>query len=241
MCGRYGPRSSSSQRFGRRPGGGTAAPVVGERKIEFNGRGKLARQPFVFPGEVDSEDYSSCMTFGKPYGAAVAACLLVARDHFPSGQLLITSDDTWGNGDWRQGARLYQQVFGKQPDNPTSWSDEDFSQPPDQPTEDMGLVARLFLAAIGLAIVWWIVRPHYAFVLFVEGCKLDRVRGSAPRSFLLEVDDICRQMEIPRGTIRALRVRQWTRLIFSREIPPDVRQRIRNIWCAQIWRQKLGR
>src|SRR5437588_186763 len=131
---------------------------------------------------------------------AVTACLLAARDHFSPDELKIESDGQWEDGDWNEGAKLYQQVFGRAPANPINRSDEPPAGPgidlPDRP-EEWSPLSLVVVAGIGVGIVWLLVRPHWAFIIFVERGRIDRVRGDAPRLFLLEVDDICRQFDIP--------------------------------------------
>ena len=181
-------------------------------------------EPFVFPGRAG---FNFCKTNGKLYDAAVTACLLVARDHFSPDELKIDSDGQWEDGDWNAGAKLYQQVLGRAAANPINRSDEPPAGPgidlPDRP-EEWGPVSLLVVAGIGLGIVWLLVRPHWSFIIFVEQGRIDRVRGDAPRPFLLEVDDICRQFEIPRATIREMQALRATLLLFSRNsrrVPPE--------------------
>jgi hypothetical protein len=78
------------------------------------------------------------------------------------------------------------------------------------------------------------VRPHSSFVITVEGSRIDRVRGDAPRPFLMDVDDICRQFEIRRATIREIRVLRAALLHFSAGVPHECRQRIRNTWRMHL-------
>ncbi len=86
---------------------------LGETNVSFNGLGKDAFEPFVFPGANGS---NSCKTAFKPYDEPVMACLLVARDHFPPEVLTIKSDGSWQ--DWDRGARLYASVFGRPAKDP---------------------------------------------------------------------------------------------------------------------------
>jgi len=215
---------------------GSGAPIVEPLKIEFNGRGESAHETFLFPGK---GGFNFCKTQYKPYDAVVTACLIAARDYFPPSTLTIASDGKWDEGDWADGARLYAKALGRRPTDPTN--DPDNLQPlPNQPPDSTSL-DKVILIGIGLVVIWWIARPRCAFTLFVEGNKLDRVRGEAPRQFLMDVDDICRQFSIPRGTVRALQIRNWIRLVFSSDISPECRQRIRNTWTAHLWRRRLGR
>jgi hypothetical protein len=115
---------------------GTGSAVIADEKIHFNGRGDEAEEAFLFPGKLDRNE---CRTMRDPYDAAVTACLLVARDHFPPGLLGIESDGQWSTGDWDRGRRLYQQVLGRQPLNPISETDE---VAPDVPPGQFGAANR---------------------------------------------------------------------------------------------------
>jgi hypothetical protein len=94
---------------------GEGDPIAEPSRVELNGRGEEAHEPFCFPGGMA---YNFCKTQGKPYDAVVTACLLVARDHFPADVLEISSDGSWSEGDWDAGKALYKQVFGKSAGNP---------------------------------------------------------------------------------------------------------------------------
>jgi hypothetical protein len=213
---------------------GDGKPLIEPLSIQFNGKGDDSHEPFVFPGRAG---FNFCKTQWKTYDAAVTACLLAARDHFSPDELKIESDGQWEDGDWDAGAKLYQQVLGRRPANPITRSDEPPAGPgfelPDRP-EGWSPLGLLVVAGIGLGIVWVLVRPRYAFIIFVERSRIDRVRGDAPRPFLLEVDDICRQFEIPRATIREMQALSATVLLFSSGIPKECRQRIRRTWRMHL-------
>jgi hypothetical protein len=75
------------------------------RSISINGVGELAHEDFSFPAA------PFVKTNGKPYDEVVTACLLVARDHFPTSVLTIDSDGDWD--DWAAGRALYKEVLGR--------------------------------------------------------------------------------------------------------------------------------
>lgn len=216
---------------------GTGAPVVAADKVHFNGRGDDAEEAFLFPGKPDRNE---CRTMREPYDAAVTACLLVARDHFPPEVLGIESDGRWSDGDWDKGRRLYQQIFGRRALDPLTQSD---AEAPDAPAPGIGAAGQpeewtplSIIVVVGIfgALVWMFVRPHSAFVITVEGSRIDRVRGDAPRPFLMDVDDICRDFTIARATIREIRVLRAGLLHFSAGIPRECRQKIRNTWRMHL-------
>jgi hypothetical protein len=96
---------------------GTNAIEIDSSHVDLNGIGDDAHEPFVFPGALG---FDFCKTDGKPYDEVVTACLLVARDHFPSSILSIDSDGSWSDGDWNGGIELYRSVLGRTPRNPMS-------------------------------------------------------------------------------------------------------------------------
>jgi hypothetical protein len=75
--------------------------------------GKDEGEPFLFPG---LEFANRARTRSDRYDAVVTALLLVARDHFPQGQLSIASSAGWD--DWRAGAELYDKALGRVPQPP---------------------------------------------------------------------------------------------------------------------------
>lgn len=91
-------------------------------KVDFNGVGNDAHEPFVFPG---TNGFNFCTTDGKPYDEVVTACLIVARDHFSPKVLSINSDGSWD--DWEKGAKLYTSVFHRPAKSPINdvWNRED--------------------------------------------------------------------------------------------------------------------
>lgn len=93
--------------------GGEGDPTSETLKVQFNGIGADAHEPFSFPG---TNGFNFCKTQWKPYDAVVVACLLVARDHFPPDVLEISSDGQWH--DWSGGAALYTSVLGRPARNP---------------------------------------------------------------------------------------------------------------------------
>jgi hypothetical protein len=86
-------------------------------KVDFNGFGDHACEPFAFPFVLrEKQDFNFCKTLGEPYDEVVTACLIVARDHFPPSVLEISSDGSWQ--DWTAGATLYATVFARPAKNP---------------------------------------------------------------------------------------------------------------------------
>jgi len=95
------------------PGSTPGSPKLDAMRVDFNGLGKDAHEPFVFPGKAE---FNFCKTFGKPYDEVVTGCLLVASDHFAPSVLSIDSDGSWE--DWKAGASLYTSVLKRPAKNP---------------------------------------------------------------------------------------------------------------------------
>ena len=96
---------------------GPGTMIVDSTHVDLNGIGDNACEPFVFPGDLG---FNFCKTEAMPYDEVVTACLLVARDHFPSSELSIASDGDWAAGDWDNGKKLYASVLGRTPPYPIS-------------------------------------------------------------------------------------------------------------------------
>jgi hypothetical protein len=205
----------------------TGSPVVQPLSIAFNGRGMEAHEPFVFPG---LPGFNFCKTAGKPYDAAVTACLLVARDHFPSATLVIASDGDWN--DWSDGAELYQKAFGRPAVSPLAAPVPPgvYLEPP--PTVHQTGRKLLFVVAglaVLIALAWVALRPRYAFIISIEDGVARVSQGRVAAGVLQDMSEICSRCR--GGFIRGIRVQDRVRLLFSREIPQDCRQRIQNIWA----------
>jgi hypothetical protein len=133
---------------------GEGSPVLQNAQLQFNGRGEEdSHEPFIFPGQVG---FNFCKTQGKPYDAAVVACLLVARDHFPSDVLEIASDGDWNHGDWADGSRLYKSVFDRTPQNPMA-STSSGQAWPGYPG-DTRFLPILILVGVPVLFVLWLIR-----------------------------------------------------------------------------------
>ncbi|HMF14847.1 MAG TPA: hypothetical protein VKE94_21175 [Gemmataceae bacterium] len=133
---------------------GYGRPVLRDAQLQFNGRGEEdSHEPFIFPGQVG---FNFCKTQGKPYDAAVVACLLVACDHFPAEVLEIASDSKWNQGDWDDGSRLYQAVFNRKPQNPMSSTSSGQGWP--KVPEGTRLLPTVILIGGTVFFVLWVIR-----------------------------------------------------------------------------------
>lgn len=96
--------------------------------------------------------------------------------------------------------------------------------------ESLALVVRLIIGGLVLAGFWYALRPQYVFTLRVRDGSVQSARGTVTRSFVQEVESICRQAAIPQGRVHGLRRGRSIVLAFSGAIPDDCRQQLRNLW-----------
>jgi len=133
---------------------GEGAPLVEAQQLVFNGIGDDGHEPFIFPGVLERTPpdpkipagFNGCKTAGKPYDEVVTACLLVARDHFPSSVLRLRSDGSWQGGDWRAGAALYSSVLHRPANYPLDGPDEPGS------AAAQGVISPITLFAVVLSV-----------------------------------------------------------------------------------------
>jgi Protein of unknown function (DUF3634) len=85
------------------------------------------------------------------------------------------------------------------------------------------------LAALAL-MLWLVLRRRYTFVVRIEGGTPRVTKGRVPRRFLDDITAVCRAEALDRGRVYGVIRSRSTTLTFSREIPPPVRQQLRNAW-----------
>ena len=86
---------------------------------------------------------------------------------------------------------------------------------------------------IGLALVvlaWQLPARNRVFVIHVRNGVPSTARGKVGQSFLADVADIVERQRIRRGSIFGLTRHGKINLGFSRTIPVNCRQSLRNIW-----------
>ena len=84
--------------------------------------------------------------------------------------------------------------------------------------------------AVALWFCWYCTRPRYAFTVQVEQGRPALVHGNLKPGFLAEVADICARNPHARGRIYGRRRGKRVRLEFSRELPGELHQPLRNAW-----------
>jgi hypothetical protein len=88
------------------------------------------------------------------------------------------------------------------------------------------------LVVVGVVLgLWWLTRTGEQFMVSVRDGRCLLVRGRAPSGLLGEIADMMRRPPVKRGTIRALRTDEGSRLAFSGSIDEGRRQRLRNLFA----------
>jgi hypothetical protein len=99
--------------------------------------------------------------------------------------------------------------------------------------ESLSLFVRLVVGGLVLAGLWYAMRPQRVFTIRVERGNVRSARGTVTRSFVQEVESICRQAAVTQGWVHGLRRGRSIILSFSGSIPADCRQHLRNLWQMQ--------
>lgn len=86
------------------------------------------------------------------------------------------------------------------------------------------------LAVLVIGGLWYAARPKCVFLLSLEGGRLRLIRGKVLPAFLEEAGSILAEAGVTGGEIRGHVRGRSVALSFSPSIPPDVQQRLRNVW-----------
>jgi hypothetical protein len=70
------------------------------------------------------------------------------------------------------------------------------------------------------------------FVVRLANGQVQLTKGRVPPRFLAELREFVGSEKLVSGVIRGQRQETYVRLVFSREIPPEIHQKLRNIWHA---------
>ena len=94
----------------------------------------------------------------------------------------------------------------------------------------MEALIKVAVVVLAATVVWYLVRPRYAFVVRIRGGVPRLVKGKATVAFLQALGQVCADSAISDGWVRGVGRGQDISLVFSRHIPPPVQQRLRNLW-----------
>ncbi len=95
----------------------------------------------------------------------------------------------------------------------------------------MELFLRLAFVAAVAAAAWYALRPRPAFVVTVADGVARLTRGKVTAPFLRDVQEVCNQNDLRRGTLKGFVRGRRVVLSFSRHVPADCRQQLRNRWA----------
>jgi hypothetical protein len=68
------------------------------------------------------------------------------------------------------------------------------------------------------------------FVIRLVAGEAEVSKGRVPAAFLAELRELVAREKLVSGVVRGQRQETYVRLVFSREIPPEMHQRLRNLW-----------
>jgi hypothetical protein len=93
------------------------------------------------------------------------------------------------------------------------------------------LFTKLIIVAGALAVAWMALQPRYVFLVRVEQGRPRLARGRVTPQFLHLVGETCASFDVARGWVGGSPRGKQIALHFSRGIPPQCRQRLRNLWA----------
>jgi hypothetical protein len=91
------------------------------------------------------------------------------------------------------------------------------------------LIPLIVLALVGAGF-WYSLRPKYVFTLRIANGGVESTVGTVTRSFIRDVEEVCRREGISAGAIHGLLRGRAIVLAFSGPIPGECRQQLRNLW-----------
>ncbi len=94
----------------------------------------------------------------------------------------------------------------------------------------MHWAAQLSVAAAAVFVVWLLLRPRFDFVVALTRDGPRMKKGKITAGQLAEIASVCGEFQITRGWIGVVRQKKSARLSFSRNLPPEFCQRVRNLW-----------
>ena len=95
--------------------------------------------------------------------------------------------------------------------------------------DDLDWLVPLGVLGLVAAALWYAARPRNVFTLRIKNGNV-AADGTVTRSFIHEVEEVCRRASVARGEIRGQMRGRAIVLAFSGPIPGDCRQQLRNLW-----------
>jgi hypothetical protein len=94
----------------------------------------------------------------------------------------------------------------------------------------INMAVAIGIGALVIGGLWYAARPPCVLLLALEEGRLRLVRGKSTAAFLEAAQSICSEFGLVHGEIRGDRRGNGVRFAFSTSIPPEVQQRLRNVW-----------
>ena len=88
----------------------------------------------------------------------------------------------------------------------------------------------LLAVVVCVAAACYAGRPRYVFVVQVVNGVPKMTTGKVSVAFLREFQEVCKDAQFSHGWVAGTRNGKRTTLVFSRTVPPPLRQRFRNLW-----------
>ncbi len=86
------------------------------------------------------------------------------------------------------------------------------------------------ILALVIGGLWYAAQPRRVFLLSLEQGRLRLVRGKVTPAFLEEAQSLLAEAGVAGGEIRGHTRGRNVALAFSASIPPEIQQRLRNVW-----------
>lgn len=97
----------------------------------------------------------------------------------------------------------------------------------------MDLLGKCVIIALVAAGILYALQPRYLFVIRIAGESVRVTRGKATPAFLNQTASACAEFKVLHGWIGGVKRGKRVSLVFSRSIPWQCQQRLRNLWCFQ--------
>src|SRR5687767_12364480 len=95
----------------------------------------------------------------------------------------------------------------------------------------MELSAKLVFLGLAGGVLYLACRPRYVFLVRVVNGETRVSTGKVTSAFLTQLAETCGRTGVQRGWVGGVLRGKRVALRFSRSIPTDCRQRLRNLWA----------
>ncbi|HMC64195.1 MAG TPA: DUF3634 family protein [Gemmataceae bacterium] len=95
----------------------------------------------------------------------------------------------------------------------------------------MEYLPQLVIVAVLIAALILLLQPRYAFVIRIAKDGLRTTKGKVPAALAQQIQESCERCGVTSGSVFGIRRGRRVILSFSRQIPADCQQQIRNAWA----------